>query len=147
MDFPFEPKQCGLLTLGELEALSCSCLPVFLTLFHARIAGNESRLLEGSAIGGIYFEKSLGDAMLDGSGLTGIAATLDRDEDVEFVDIFGELKRLTDNHLGSLTAEIGIDRLGVYRDNPGAWCQPYACYRGLSFAGAVIFGYCHFTFS
>src|ERR1700740_2897030 len=71
------------LSLGELEACTCTLLTVLLALLTTRVAGNEAFCLERLAELGVEFHECGGDAELDGVGLTHDSATLDGGDDVE----------------------------------------------------------------
>src|ERR1043166_7980058 len=63
------------LTLAVLEALAGPGLPVFLTLFHTRIAREKAVRLESWTKIGVRFNQGAGDAVTHGTSLTGRAAT------------------------------------------------------------------------
>src|SRR5215831_2651411 len=75
----------NLLPLGELEAFSRSRLSVLLSLLHARIAREESFLLQNAAQFGAEFAECARDAVLDGAGLPMGPAAVNPDENIKFV--------------------------------------------------------------
>src|SRR6478672_3099137 len=94
------------LSLRELESFTGTFLSVFLTLFLTRIACDESGLFERAAEVRVIFHQRTGDPVADRTGLPGSAAAKNVDENVELINRFSQLKRLTDDHLQCLVREI-----------------------------------------
>src|SRR5882757_517706 len=111
------------LALGELEAGPGALLSVLLALLHARIAREETGLLQAFAQLYVVDLQSPGDAVADGAGLSRRTAAVNRDDDVELVDRLRERKRLLDDHLEHFVAEVLIQRTLIDRDGPGALTQ------------------------
>src|SRR4051812_44503946 len=91
------------LTFTELEALARSGHPVLLAFLRARVAREESLVLERLAEFGVVFDQRAGDAQPHRASLPRDAAAGDRREDVELVGGFRQ-------HEGR--ANLGPQRLG-----------------------------------
>src|SRR3954451_6429695 len=92
----FRENRASGLALRELEAGPGALLSVLLALLHARIAREETGLLETLAELGIVDLQRARDAVADGAGLSRGTAAVDRDDDVELVRRLGERERLLD---------------------------------------------------
>src|SRR5690348_1022888 len=104
------------LALGELEARASALLSVLLALLHARIAREETGLLEALAQLEVVDLQRARDAVADRAGLAARAAAVHRDDDVELVDRLRQRQRLLDDHLEHFVAEVVIERPAVDRD-------------------------------
>ena len=71
------------LALAELRCTTCCLQTVLLALLHTRIAGQEASLLQGTAQLGISLAQGAGDAVTDGTSLTGHSTTADIHQNVE----------------------------------------------------------------
>ena len=101
------------LTFGELRRATSRFKTVFLTLFHSRVTGQESSLLEGGTEFCIVLKQSAGQAMADCAGLAGDAAALDGADDVEFTLGLSQCEGLTDDEFQRIQAEILFDVTAV----------------------------------
>ena len=96
--------------LAELRSTACSLEAVLLTLFHARIAGQEPGGLQGAAVVLVHHEQGAGDAVTDGAGLAGHAAAGDGRFDVDLADGAGGDQGLADDELQGLETKMN-DRI------------------------------------
>jgi hypothetical protein len=96
------------LPLGILEAFSRSRLPVLLAFFHARIACQESSLLQHLPKLGAEIHESTRDAMLDSSCLPMHTAALHENNKIELIQSFRSLKWLLHDHAVGFIEEILI---------------------------------------
>ena len=74
------------LSLAELRCTTGCFETVLLTLFHSRVAGQQTGGLEGGAVVLVDDEQRAGDAVADGAGLAGDAAAGDGSFDVDLAD-------------------------------------------------------------
>jgi len=95
-----------ILPFRELEALSRSRLPVLLTFFHARIAGEKSFLLQYTAQFRAELDQSPRNAVLYSIRLAMHTSAIHRDQDVKFAECIGRLQGPLDQHLVGLIEEI-----------------------------------------
>ena len=127
--------------LAELRRAAGGLEAVLLTLFHARVAGQETGGLQGSAVALVHLEESAGDAVAHRAGLAGDAAAGDGGLDVDLVDGAGGDQGLTDDQLQGLKTEVVVDAAAIDGDDAGAaGDQVHAGDRGLTTAGAVQIG-------
>src|SRR5204862_6955780 len=82
------------LALGELEPRTRAALAVLLALLHARVAREESGLLEALAELAVVDLKRAGDAVTDRAGLAARNVAGDRDDVVVLIDRIRASKRL-----------------------------------------------------
>ena len=106
--------------LGELRSATGLFETVLLTLFHARIAGQETGGLEGSAEGLVHEAQGAGDAVADGAGLAGDAAAGDGAVDVDLIGDSDGVQGLTNDQLQGLQTEIIVDLATVDGDDAAA---------------------------
>src|SRR3954451_1220711 len=92
----FRENRASGLALGELEAGAGALLSVLLALLHARIAREETGLLQPLAKLGVVNLKGAGDAVTDRTGLTARTTTINGDDEIELVVRLGERERLLD---------------------------------------------------
>jgi hypothetical protein len=118
--FPGRYSLSGL-PFGVLEALTGFFTAVFLALFRALIACEETAAFEDFPQIGVRFEQGAGYAVPDGARLAGSSATPDIDVDVEPVEGVGDFERLADDHPGYFPGEIILDLLGVDDNDACAW--------------------------
>src|SRR3954468_4058042 len=114
------------LTLRELEGPAGLGLAVLLALDHAGVAGEEAALLEHGAQLRLEIGQRLGDAVTDGTGLTGQTAAGDGADHVILAGPRGHGERLLDHHAQHGTGEIDLDLARVDRDLAGARLDPDA---------------------
>src|SRR5207253_9806635 len=86
------------LTLRELEALSRSRLPVFLAFLHARIAREESFLLQNTAQLGAELDQRACDTMLHCAGLSMHSPTFNSNVNIEFIQGVGSFQQPFHEH-------------------------------------------------
>src|SRR5215471_13877407 len=82
------------LTVRELETLSRAGLPGFLSLFHARIATQQTLGLERAAQICVDLKQGARDAELGGTGLSDRATATGVNGKIVAIDCLGSLKRL-----------------------------------------------------
>src|SRR6266481_6941457 len=75
--------------LGELEPLASALLPILLALVLARVAREESQLLQFRAQLGVELQKSPRDSQFCGSGLARGPSAGRGNQNVEFIRGFG----------------------------------------------------------
>src|SRR5437764_4810716 len=131
------------LAFRELEALARALLSVLLALFGARVARDESRVLERGAQIRVELHERARDAVAHGTGLACGAAARDVDDDVKLACRVGERQRLADDHAQGLVGEVLLESLAV--DLYLARARPQVDARGGSLAppGSVILNVCH----
>ena len=78
-----------ILTLGELGSATSGLETVLLPLLHSGVTGQIAGLLEGAAELGVCNEKGAGDAVTDCTGLTGGAAAVNVNLNVELAQGVG----------------------------------------------------------
>src|ERR1043165_3463995 len=132
------------LAFRELEALARALLPVLLALLGARVARDESRVLERGAEVCVHLHKSARAAVGRRTGLSRRASARDVDHDVELVCGVGERQGLADDHAQGLVGEVLLEGLAV--DLEVARARPQVNPRGRSLAPtrSVILYVCHF---
>src|SRR5688572_19329620 len=96
---PFEFLSRFELALGELEAAASLPLPVLLSLYNARVAGEEPTLLQNRAKFGLKAGERDRHAVPERPGLAGKAAAGDRGVNVVFGGAVGRDGRLAHDHL------------------------------------------------
>src|SRR5687768_16452049 len=104
------------LALGELEARPGALLAVLLALLHARIAREETSLLEPLAQLEVEDLERTGDPVTNRAGLAARTAAVHRDDDVELVDRLRQRQRLLDDHLENFIAKVIVEGAAVDRD-------------------------------
>ena len=105
--------------MSSLRELRCSTgrfEAVFLTLLHTRIPGKEPGLLEDGTVILTDQQQSAGDAVTDGAGLAGYAATGDGAFHIELALNAQHAQRLADNDFQSLQTEVIIEVTAVDGD-------------------------------
>src|SRR4051812_23366911 len=102
----FRDQSPSELTLGVLVAAASAGQAVLLTLDFARVASQVTGLLEDRAVSRINFEKSAGDAVLNGACLTGETTTGNVDVDVETANGSSQLENLHDDQARGRTRKI-----------------------------------------
>src|SRR5580704_4278963 len=80
------------LPLAELESSSSALASVLLSLFHSRISGKQTYAAQPGTMFGIDLQKSLGDAVADGSCLPGETTALAERDDIEPALRLGNIK-------------------------------------------------------
>jgi hypothetical protein len=75
---------CGL-ALGELEAFAGAGLTGLFTLFHAAVTGEAAVGFEQVAVFAVGFNQSAGNAVAQGTGLTGDTAAVEAGVNIELV--------------------------------------------------------------
>ena len=127
------------LTLGELEALAGAGLTRFFTLFHARVAGQKTVLLERDTESFIGLQQSAGNREANRASLTGGSAAMRIHGDIKQVCAFSHLQWLEDMILQIRRGEILLKRFAVHFDLAGAGCHADARYCGLAASRCDIF--------
>src|SRR5574339_1184229 len=133
---------CLPLPFAELEALARPLLSVLLALLDARVARQESRLLQPLPQFDVVLDERPCDAEPEGAGLAGDAAAGDRREHVEFIGRFGDGQRLLDLGAERLGGEGLLDRLAIDDDAARAGAEEDAGGGCLAAARAVILNTC-----
>ena len=126
-------------TLRELEAFSGAWLPGFLSLFHARIATQQTLGLERAAQICIDLKQSACDAELRGTGLSNGTTATRVNGKVVAVNCLGSLKRLQHDVLQRCRWEIIFEASAVDIDFATAGRHPDACDRCFPAAGGDEF--------
>lgn len=112
--------------LAELWSTTCCLETVLLALFHTRVAGEKPGLFEDGAHLFAVLEQRTGDAVADGTGLTGNAAARDGTHDVELAEGVCKVERLADDQFEGLEAEVIVDITTVDGDRTGTGIEPHA---------------------
>ncbi len=134
----FSMISCPRLSLGELRSTPCSLEAVLFTLFHARIAGEETCFFERSTeILGIILQERSRNAVTDCAGLAGNAAAGYAADNIKLFAGLGENQGLANDELQGFKAEIIIDIAVVDGDFAGALIKSYAGNGAFSSAGSV----------
>src|SRR5260221_10136405 len=94
------------LPLGELEPGAGATLSIFLSLLHARIARQETRLLQDLAKLSVENEEGTRNAVADRSGLPRASAAIHEGDDVELVHGLRQLQRLAADHLEHVVRKV-----------------------------------------
>ena len=97
------------LSLAELRSATSRFEAVFLTLFHSRVAGEITGLLQDGTVIRVCLEQSSRDAVADSSCLSGIAAAAYIHQYVELIYGLGGNHRLTHDNLQGLQSEILVN--------------------------------------
>ena len=132
-------RQIVMSALRELGCLARLMQTIFLTLFLARIAAEEPCLLEGGAVGfAVADAERAGDAVADGARLTGHAAAVDIDDDIELILGADCLEGLVDDEAHGVEGEVILEGALVDGDVALAGEQADALDGGLPSAGAEV---------
>src|SRR5690606_17300798 len=126
------------LALRVLRTLTRLAQTDFLTLDFTGIASHEASLAQGRTKSLVVLHQRTGDAVTDRASLTAYTAAENGDVYVKLLNGFGQLKRLTNNHASSFTAE-EVLQLAIVDGNlasTGAQKNTRGC--GLATASAVI---------
>src|SRR5215831_1239954 len=94
-DLKFEISE---LSFRELEAFTSALLPVFLPLFDARVACDQSRMLQRGPQIGVVFDQRAGNAVPDCACLSCRAATGHVCQYIKFVRSLSQVQGLPNNH-------------------------------------------------
>jgi hypothetical protein len=122
-DHKFEirnPNSEVLLSLRELEALARALLAIFLALFDAGIARDQTRLLQHRTKVSIEFHQRAGNAMPNRARLARRATAANINQQVKLGSRLSQLQRLTDDHPQCLVREVLIERLAIDHNFTGA---------------------------
>ena len=125
------------LTLGELEAATCTGLTGLLTLNFAGIAGEQAFFFEDGAGSRVNFKKGAGDSVTGSAGLAGGAAAAYVHEDIVFAGVVRENQGLFYKQTARRTGEVLFHRLTIYGDYAGAFAQVSAGLSSFPFTNAV----------
>src|SRR5690606_22585012 len=125
----------GELALGVLRRLASLLEAVLLALGLARVAGQQTRLLQRRAPLGVLALQAPGDAAAQGAGLPGHAAAGDACDDVEAALGLGGPERLPHVCLERLDREVVLQRAAVELEAPRARDDADPCHRALAPAG------------
>src|SRR5215471_3258393 len=132
------------LTLRELETLPRAGLPRFLSLFHARIATQQTLGLERAAQICVDLKQSARDAELRGTGLSHRTPATRVNGNVVAIDCLGSLKRLQHDVLQRYGWEIILEAAAVDVDFTTAGHHTNACDRCFAATGGnEFFSLCH----
>src|SRR5208337_1427520 len=124
------------LTLGELEALACALLAVFLAFLHTGIAGQKAVLAKCRTQLRIEAADGAGESHAHRAGLSANAATLRRGHDIHLLRDAAELQRLGGVMTPGMIRKILIDFAAVHREFAGAGPQKHASHGFLAATGA-----------
>ena len=106
--------------LAELRSATGGLQAVLLSFFHSGVAGHETGSLQSGAVLGIQSDQGTGNAVTDGTGLTGNAAASNGNNDVDLAHQIGSSQRLTNDQLQGLQAELFVDVTAIDGDGAGA---------------------------
>src|SRR5512140_376863 len=123
---------CPPLPLRELEPGAGAALSVLLALLHARVAREETGLLERPAQLEVEQAERAGDSVPDGAGLARAPAARAEGDDVDLVDRLGELKGRADDHLEHVVRKEIFEGSVVDPHRPLAGAQAHAGHRFFS---------------
>src|SRR4051812_34663379 len=123
--------------LGELEAAAGFGFAVLLALDHARVAGEETALLECAAQVRLEVHQRLRNAVAHRAGLTRQSAARNSADDVVLAIAVGGNQRLLDQHAQHRPREIDLDLAGVDDDLAWTGLDPDAGDGVLALAGGV----------
>ena len=115
----------------------------FLSFHFTGIAGDEAGAAQRRAQVFIVFDQGAGDAVANGAGLAGDAATADADIDVEVVFHVHGFQWLAYDHAAGFTAEESVQAAVVDGDGAIAFLEVDTGRGGLAAAGAVMNLFCH----
>src|SRR5690606_19115655 len=126
------------LALGVLRTLARLAQTDLLALDLAGVAGHETGLAQRATQGFVVGDQCAGDAMANGAGLTGDAATQNGDVDVELLGVLGQFQRLANHHARGFTTEEVLQGAVVDGDLASTRTQEDASGSGLATASAVV---------
>lgn len=126
------------LALAELLCTAGLAKTNLLTFDFTSVAGNEAGAGKNGLEACIVVDQGAGDAVTDCTSLTGFAAAMNVDHDVEGFDVFGQFKRLHDDHAAGFTMEVLIQWTAVDGDNAGTTLDENTSYGALAATSAVI---------
>src|SRR6266508_2404486 len=129
------------LPLGVLELGPRAGLAVLLPLFHAWIAREATRALEGLAQLVVEPQERTGNTVPDRASLAGGPAAAHVDHGVELPHGARELERLADHHPQRLPGKVVLEGAAVHHDAPGARPEPDTGHGGLAPSGSVVLGH------
>jgi hypothetical protein len=131
--FEIHVQFCGKrLTLRELRATAGTAETWLLPLFHAGVAGQEALLAKLLGKVAVVSHQSAGDALHAGTSLTGAAAAMDADHDIDTIANAGMLERSYDSVLILKDREIMCELALVDRQFAAAGANPHAGDRGFT---------------
>ncbi len=116
-----------ILSFAELWRSSGGFESVFLPLFHSRIPGQVAGFFENGPIVFIYLQQGSGDAVTDGTGLTGVSAAFDIDEDIVLSISACRYQRLPYDYFQSFKSEIIINISFINGNLARSGDQIYSC--------------------
>src|SRR5580693_8369766 len=125
------------LALRELERLARLRTALLLALDHARVAGEETALLQDAAQLRLEIGQRLGQAMTHRTSLPRQAAAGDRTDHVVLAVAGGRDQGLLDHHAQHWAGEIDFDLAGVDHDLAGAGLDPDPRDGVLALAGGI----------
>jgi len=128
------------LAFGELEALAGALLAVLLAFVRARIAREETELLQLSAEFRVELAQRTGNAEANGAGLTDHATANRGYEDVELVRHFGGEKGLPDGRARGFVGKVVFEVALIDLDVPIAGAEEHAGDRSLAASGSQMLG-------
>src|SRR5690554_3424519 len=129
------------LTLGVLRTLTRFTQTHFLTLNFTGIASHEASSAQLATQRLVVVHQCTGNAVTDGTGLTGDTAALNSDVNVELFSALGQLQRLTNNHACSFATEEGLDAAVVDGNIASTRTQEHPSGGGFTTASTVVL--CH----
>src|SRR5829696_2541707 len=128
------------LALRELRLLAGLLQPGLAALLDPRVAGQHAPALELGAKRGIDVDEGLGDSVADSGRLTGDAASVDADADVDVALVAALDERLLGDRLQVGPREVLLERPLVDLDAAVAGTQDHAGDRRLSLPGGEVAG-------
>ncbi len=120
---------------GELRRTTGRFEAVLLTLFHTRIAGEETGFFEDRTHLFAVLEQGAGDTMADCTRLTRNTAACNGTDNIKLADCIGEIEGLADDQFQGLETEIIVDVRTVDGNCTGAGIEARAGNRVFSVAG------------
>src|SRR5262245_12782241 len=108
------------LPFTELEAFAGSSHPVLLPLFGARVARQQSFVLERLAQLGVVLHERSGNPETHRPRLTGYASTRHRGQDIELVAGLSQQERLSDLHAKRFSREKSFEGAVIDADGSGS---------------------------
>src|SRR5204862_2072077 len=126
------------LTFGELEPLACALLAVLLPFVRARVARQEAKLLQSRPQFCVELHQRPGNSQTSCPGLTGDAAAVGEDQQIELISGLGGRKRLPHHGPRALCREVILECAVVDLNFALAGPQKHAGYRSLPAARTQI---------
>src|SRR5262249_22171039 len=125
------------LALAVLELLPSAGLAVLLALAGARVAREQTGLLERQPKLVVEARDRTRQPVAHGTGLAGGSAALDGCQHVELADGIRDRNRLGDDHPQRLTRKVLLERAAVDDHASSAWLDPHTGHGRLAPSGAI----------